>query len=129
MRCHDYLSILLIRLLLFSNRIFFISFSSFLNVRLLKTYQISAFHLFRMSFPSHMLVFSAKKPTKSSLLLISVGLFPAFTSHHALFTLKRPIKFIIATSSVGFVTHVSSLYHSKRPTKHTQYSFLIGISA
>lgn len=129
MRCHDYLSILLIRLLLFSNRIFFISFSSFLNVRLLKTYQISAFHLFRMSFPPHILVFSAKKPTKSSLLLISVGLFPAFTSHHALFTLKRPIKFIIATSSVGFVTHVSSLYHSKRPTKHTQYRFLVGISA
>lgn len=79
MRCHNYLSILLIRLLLlFSNRIFFISFSSFLNVILLKTYQISAFHLFRMSFPPHILVFSAKKPTKSSLLLISVGLFPAF---------------------------------------------------
>ncbi|RHK50902.1 hypothetical protein DW057_13345 [Lachnospira eligens] len=61
MRCHNNLSILLIRLLLlFSNRIFFISFSSFLNVRLLKTYQISAFHLFRMSFPPHILVFSVK---------------------------------------------------------------------
>ena len=74
MRCHDYLSILLIRLLLFSNRIFFISFSSFLNVRLLKTYQISAFHLFRMSFPPHILVFSAKKPTKSSLFKSSPNL-------------------------------------------------------
>lgn len=131
MRCHNNLSILLIRLLLlFSNRIFFISFSSFLNVRLLKTYQISAFHLFRMSFPPHILVFSAKKPTKSSLFIDFSRSFPSFLpSHHALFTLKRPIKFIIATSSVGFVTHVSSLYHSKRPTKHTHYRFLIGLSA
>lgn len=79
MRCHNNLSILLIRLLLlFSNRIFFISFSSFLNVRLLKTYQISAFHLFRMSFPPHILVFSAKKPTKSSLFIDFSRSFPSF---------------------------------------------------